>query len=958
MRLYLVLCAAVAVLSAGCRSLQLEDGKLPCSKSGECPAPYVCWKTGDNKCYRQIPGDGGVDRADTATGDAPANEVANNDVGSNNDVATGDGGEAGTVKQPNGHGCGQDGDCTSGFCRDGVCCNDTCAGACKACAHTYTGVDDGMCANANAGSNPRTMCANETATSPCGLDGTCDGNGQCRKVPANQPCGQASCNASQMFVPAGTCSGTGTCTPGTPQDCGIYACATTGCAKPCTGATDCPTTQYCSSNGTCKTKKTLGTGCGAGTECNSGYCSTADQVCCDKACTGLCTSCLKANTGQADGTCAASLLGMDPHNECTPDDVSTCGKDGACDGKGACHLFASGTGCGPGSCSGPTFTPAKTCNGTGTCAPSGTDVNCGQSACSTDGCKTMCTVDGDCAASSYCNTTSHQCAAKKANGAMCAAGKECLNAACVENVCCNTACNGKCVSCLGTRTGGSDGTCAYAKAGTDPHNDCDPTDPSTCGLDGFCDGAGQCEKFGNGTVCAAGMCGTGSYTPQRTCSQGVCGAAAPMSCGAATCDNASGCRTTCTGNQDCTGNNYCDTTTMKCAAQKAPGAMCNNNTQCLSGYCVDNVCCNSLCNGLCSSCLAAQTGLGSDGMCGFIKDGTDPGNECASETATLPCGHDGMCNGSGACRYTPSGTTCGAAACSAGTIRPAPKCDGAGTCQMQTQSSCSPYICNGTTACYTSCTADSQCVTGDYCASGQCMPKKAVGGACGGNNQCTNGMCSVDGTCCNTTCTASCQACSMALTGVASGTCMQRSSTAQLVAPCANACPNGYAMCTMGGVQIGCGRTSWNMEGGRPAVYNSMEWNPGEAGIDYVMSRAHGGSWSDVILSDSSNYNTSPNIWPCDTNNGASMDLHGKTYTVWLLADGPAVTGATCQLFVTDPNYNNIQMPPAVTITTFGQWFSMSMTLNSASTDIANIGFQCYFNAWSGSLYFDDVSVK
>jgi hypothetical protein len=36
----------------------------------------------------------------------------------------------------------------------------------------------------------------------------------------------------------------------------------------------------------------------------------------------------------------------------------------------------------------------------------------------------------------------------------------------------------------------------------------------------------------------------------------------------------------------------------------------------------------------------------------------------------------------------------------------------------------------------------------------------------------------------------------------------------------------------------------------------------------------------------------------------------------------------------------------------------MSMVLNSASTDIANIGFQCYFGVWSGSLYFDDVSVQ
>ncbi|HXU01617.1 MAG TPA: hypothetical protein VN903_11530 [Polyangia bacterium] len=940
MRFYLSLAAVIALFSGGCRSLQLEEGKLPCSKAGECPAPYVCWSS-DNKCHRHPQGDGGVDRADTAVDGNPG------------DVT--DGGEAGTVKQPNGHGCAADAECTSGFCRDGVCCNDMCAGACKACARTYTGMNDGTCANAVGGSNPRDMCLNETADLPCGLDGTCDGTGQCRKVPANKPCGQPTCSSDgHTFMPVGTCSGTGTCTPGMPQDCGMYACASTGCAKPCAGPQDCPTTQYCSSSGTCKTKKVLGTGCGAASECDSGFCSTVDLVCCDKACTDSCTSCLKMHTAQADGTCAPVQLGLDPHNDCSPDDVSTCGKDGNCDGRGACHLFANGTGCGPGSCSGATFTPAKTCNGAGVCGPSGNNVNCGQSACSVNGCLTMCSVDTDCAASSYCNTTSRQCAAKKANGATCNIGKECINGACVENVCCDTACNGKCVSCLGARTGGADGTCAYAKVGTDPKNDCDPTDASTCGLDGFCDGAGQCEKWSSSTVCATGMCGTGNFTPQRTCSQGACAPAMPMSCGAAACDPTSGCRTTCSKDADCVGNNYCDLTTMKCAAQKVAGSMCNGNTQCTTGYCVDSVCCSSMCNGTCSSCRGADTGL-ADGMCGFVKNGTDPGNECAADAT--PCGHDGFCNGSGACRFTPANTLCGSASCSGSTLRPASKCDGAGTCQPQTQVPCDPYVCNGTTACYTSCTADTQCVNGDFCGSSMCQVKKTVGGSCGGNNQCMNSMCSVDGVCCNSACTASCQGCSMANTGQPSGMCWARSNTAPLVAVCANACPYGYALCSMAGSVTGCGRTLWNMEGGRPAIMNSLEWNPGEAGIDYVTARAHGGTHAAVILSDSNNYNASPNVYPCD-DQGATMDMRGKTITVWLLADGPTVAGATCSMTALDANFSDVQAMPNFNITTFGQWFTITMPLGNTAGAVANIGFQCYFGAWPGSLYFDDVSVN
>ena len=379
------------------------------------------------------------------------------------------------------------------------------------------------------------------------------------------------------------------------------------------------------------------------------------------------------------------------------------------------------------------------------------------------------------------------------------------------------------------------------------------------------------------------------------------------------------------------------------------------NTQCLSGYCVDGVCCNTACTGACSSCLAAQTGLAANGTCGFVTNGTDPGNECASDG--VACGRDGFCNGSGACRFTPSGTDCANATCSGSTYRPPSKCNGAGTCIQQSTSSCSPYACSGSTACNTDCGADSACVSTAFCLGSSCMPKRATGSTCGLNTHCASNNCSTDGICCSSACTASCQACSMYWTGVATGTCGPRKNSGQLVAPCVGACPFGYAMCSVPGLETGCGRTRWDMEGGPPVFYNSFEWNPGEAGIDYVMSRAHTGSWSDVIRSDSSNYNAFPNIFPCDTT-GASMDLHGKTFTVWMLADGPPVSGAFVALFAQGDGGANFQMQAPIPVTTFGQWFSVSLTLNSASTAINNIGYQLFFGVWAGSFYFDDVSVQ
>ncbi len=364
-----------------------------------------------------------------------------------------------TGKQAPGKACNAAADCESGYCADGMCCDHACTETCKACAATYTGGMDGVCGNVTAGASARGACTNETATNPCGHDGTCDGNGACRNVTAGQTCGQAMCMDAKTFQPMETCDGAGTCTTPPKVNCGNYPCATTGCALPCTADANCGTGQYCT-NGTCKVKKANGTGCAATSECSSGFCSP-DLVCCDKACTGPCTACLKASTGQTDGTCAPVQLGQDPHNDCTMEAYSTCGKDGACDGKGACHFYASGTSCGAGSCTGTLFTPGKICNGTGMCVSSGAAVNCGAYICTAGGCGSACSVDVTCTLSSYCDKMTSKCTAKKSNGATCALGNECTTGSCVDGVCCNTDCTGKCVAsngCSTTGTGGTAGT--------------------------------------------------------------------------------------------------------------------------------------------------------------------------------------------------------------------------------------------------------------------------------------------------------------------------------------------------------------------------------------------------------------------------------------------------------------------------------------------------------------------
>lgn len=72
--------------------------------------------------------------------------------------------------------------------------------------------------------------------------------------------------------------------------------------------------------------------------------------------------------------------------------------------------------------------------------------------------------------------------------------------------------------------------------------------------------------------------------------------------------------------------------------------------ECLSGNCVDTVCCATACGGKCQSCNLS----GAIGSCSNIPAATDPDSECNQ-------GQDGSatCNGLAACGDTgPTGAAC------------------------------------------------------------------------------------------------------------------------------------------------------------------------------------------------------------------------------------------------------------------------------------------------------------
>lgn len=221
------------------------------------------------------------------------------------------------------------------------------------------------------------------------------------------------------------------------------------------------------------------------------------------------------------------------------------------------------------------------------------------------------------------------------------------------------------------------------------------------------------------------------------------------------------------------------------------GRACTVGTSCRSGLCVDGVCCDSKCDGICERCNLP----GRAGQCAPIDDGQDPDKECPTAPlptepvedagvadldadaaidldaalandgapsfdlpeAGLPPGDGsrcaGRCNGKRACAYAGSETTCGEAFCGNSTTEGRASCDGQGHCLYQ-QKECSAFSCpNGSKGCRETCSAPSDCLAGFYCdgTSKVCKRRNGNGTACGKGIECETGYC-IDGVCCNSDC--------------------------------------------------------------------------------------------------------------------------------------------------------------------------------------------------------------
>ena len=608
--------------------------------------------------------------------------------------------------------CTKSTDCTSGHCVDGVCCDTACAAPCQACTAAKKGAGvDGVCGATAADTDPENECSPDPQfPQSCKGDGLCDGTGQCRPFAKSG----VSCDAVHQcqngtLISAAECTGTGTCL-GKPESCAPFSCAdATSCATSCANDAQCADSGWCKvTDGTCEPDQIDGATCSAAAQCLSGNC--VDGICCDGPCNGTCQSCKAAHQAgpPQEGHCAPVKDGADPYDKCADDGISSCKRDGTCNGVGACRNYAQGVSCGPTQCV-VNDVKGQICDGVGVCVNEPAGVSCAPYVCSGNACTNPCASDTQCTTGFWCDAGT--CRVKADAGAVCTAGSQCANGLCVEGVCCNTECKGSCSSCRASNkeSNDADGTCGPAKAGTDPHDDCADDGQTSCLRDGQCDGFGACRDYAKGASCGEAQC-FGSGVKRKVC-DGIGGCdyeSLAQSCGAFTCITGS-CAVSCASDDQCATGAYCNAATGICSGKFDNGTGCTSPDQCKTGKCVDDLCCDTDCNGQCESCATPA----SPGTCLAVKGDPENGRPACKGQPGQPC--TGACDGvyRQACVYPQAGTIC-ATVCAEAT-ETISVCDGDSLCKLGSSKSCAAYVCDGTTKCKTNCDSPADCASGNVC---------------------------------------------------------------------------------------------------------------------------------------------------------------------------------------------------------------------------------------------------
>jgi hypothetical protein len=218
--------------------------------------------------------------------------------------------------------------------------------------------------------------------------------------------------------------------------------------------------------------------------------------------------------------------------------------------------------------------------------------------------------------------------------------------------------------------------------------------------------------LGKGAVCTSGLdCDSG------LCDGGICCAAAcsPSTC--MKCVAGTGACAPVLGGDDpdtCTGKKTCDAAG---ACTSRLGETCAKGADCVSGLCVDSVCCNTSCDAPCDSCnVPGSLGTCVAALAGATGSPACPGSllcDGASPACPTSCTGDAQCSSGNQCNPVSH-------ACVGGST-----CDGAHTTTSATgaKQDCSPYTCDSNGTCRQFCASQADCVGPTICNSdGRCTP--------------------------------------------------------------------------------------------------------------------------------------------------------------------------------------------------------------------------------------------
>ncbi len=528
------------------------------------------------------------------------------------------GGETGdhcatSCDQENDAKCNPNAHCEASVCEadrpNGSACNETSDCQSSHCDNSF------CCANG--------VCCGAPSDCPGfgGVAPSCDDPATCQGTSGDVTCNDSKC---------GTLSGVPDDTACTPivvaNTCGYFKsvfCTGEKTQTPPNCKTTCASNADCDADGFCEPGLSVcigdlenGKACGTDNDrCKSGHCQNG--FCCATGdCCAVESDCPASYTKPAVCKVTSACQGTQDIARCLD---AQCSTENNVDNDAACNDATLANDCGsylPIYCTGQPTQPQPTC-------------------------PTSCDTNMDCDANAYCNGMK-VCVPDELDGGVCGDASQCQSAhcqnghCCADGDCCATALD--CGSYARTPQCDSQATCQGSRIDAV----CHPTQKQCSG-----------STMGDDSACA-------------TLQSNDCGPYPPVFCTASQdqpSNQAGLCTMSCTNDGGCDVSAHCTTsgTPGTCEPDAGPGGFCNSNTDCVSGFCVDNVCCNNACTGACRACDLPNK----VGTCSFVDSGQDPDAECPGVSCTgYYAGWTGdscyrkadvsaaaaSCNGAGACR--------------------------------------------------------------------------------------------------------------------------------------------------------------------------------------------------------------------------------------------------------------------------------------------------------------------